>query len=128
MRRHLEKLRWAYFVSFGVHMPVYFVADDTLFGTCFVSISNPTTIQPFGAMLGFSVLDDLLPGVWPVSGVVATALTCTPFLRQAISWLGARKASMAAILQMFDDGFQVHMKTRQGCVVMEVERSLDQTL
>eukprot|EP00904_Undaria_pinnatifida_P003262 jgi/Undpi1/12937/HiC_scaffold_7.g02603.m1 len=88
---------------FGLEVVSEFVREE---GKLYLVGQLPHGVMPFGAMLGFSVLDDLLPGVWPVSGVVATALTCTPFLRQAISWLGARKASMAAILQMFDDGFQ----------------------
>lgn len=72
--------------------------------------SNPTlNSQPFGAILGSSVLPELLPTVWPVSGVVASALLQTPVLRHFINYLGVRKAGTRSIHQMFADGYQVNL-------------------
>ena len=57
-----------------------------------------------------SVAEDAFPGVWPMSGVVASALMNTPVLRDAVNILGVREAGTASILKMFADGFQVKMK------------------
>lgn len=65
--------------------------------------------QPFGAILGMSVAEDAFPGVWPMSGVVASALMNTPVLRDAVNILGVREAGTASIMKMFEDGFQVNM-------------------
>ena len=60
--------------------------------------------------MGSSVLRRELPDLWPVSGVVATALMFTPVLRHFINYLGVREAGTASILQMFADGYQVNFK------------------
>eukprot|EP00904_Undaria_pinnatifida_P003242 jgi/Undpi1/12919/HiC_scaffold_7.g02585.m1 len=66
----------------------------------------PHAVMPYGALLGSSVLTRELPGLWPFSGVVATALMWTPFLRHCINFLGVREAGTASILQMFADGYK----------------------
>ena len=53
------------------------------------------------------MLPDLIPGLWPVSGVVASLLLKTPVLRTFINHLGVRVAGTMSIHQMFADGFQV---------------------
>ena len=70
-------------------------------------ISNSTTSQPYGAILGASLLPRELPELWPASGVVATALMSTPVLRHFINYLGVREAGTETILQMFADGYKV---------------------
>ena len=71
-----------------------------------------TPNQPYGAILGMSVAEDVFPGVWPMSGVVASALMATPVVRHAVNFLGVREAGTRSIMKMFADGFQVN--TRLG--------------
>ena len=54
-----------------------------------------------------SVAEDVFPGVWPMSGVVASALMATPVVRHAVNILGVREAGTRSIMKMFADGFQV---------------------
>ena len=55
-----------------------------------------------------SVAEDVFPGVWPMSGVVASALMATPVVRHAVNFLGVREAGTRSIMKMFADGFQVN--------------------
>ena len=55
-----------------------------------------------------SVAEDVFPGVWPMSGVVASALMATPVVRHAVNILGVREAGTRSIMNMFADGFQVN--------------------
>ena len=55
-----------------------------------------------------SVAEDVFPGVWPMSGVVASALMATPVVRHAVNILGVREAGTRSIMKMFADGFQVN--------------------
>lgn len=71
------------------------------------SFRNPTTYQPYGAILGASMLKELLPGVGPVSGIVASILFKVPVLRQLMHCLGAREASSRMIHRMFAEAYQV---------------------
>ena len=55
-----------------------------------------------------SVAEDVFPGVWPMSGVVAYALMATPVVRHVVNILGVREAGTRSIMKMFADGFQVN--------------------
>ena len=66
------------------------------------------SVQPYGAILGMSVAEDVFPGVWPMSGVVASALMATPVVRHAVNILGVREAGTRSIMKMFADGFRVN--------------------
>lgn len=64
-----------------------------------------------------SVVEEAFPGVWPMSGVVASALMNTPVLRDAVNVLGVREAGTASIMKMFEDGFQVKIGSRSTSTV-----------
>ena len=55
-----------------------------------------------------SVAEDVFPGVWPMSGVVASALMATPVVHHAVNILGVREAGPPSIMKMFADGFRVN--------------------
>ena len=93
---------WRYMRDDGKKLTLRYFSDVFFF------FSDSPTIQPYGALLGASVLPRMLPDVWPVSAVVATALTKTPVLRELVNRLGVREAGRQAIHRMFADGFQVN--------------------
>ena len=55
-----------------------------------------------------SVAEDVFPGVWPMSGVVASALMVTPVVRHAVNILGVREAGTRSIMKILAGGFQVN--------------------
>lgn len=70
------------------------------------------TSKPLGALLGISALQAECPDMWPMSGVVASALLSTPIVRHLVNLLGVREAGSASIKSMFEGGFRVSRPER----------------
>lgn len=52
-------------------------------------------------------MDHAFPGIWPMTGVVASMLLKTPVMRNLVNWLGVREAGKKTIVDLFTKGCKV---------------------